>query len=94
MYSRTKFAANRSGKLSQSALSYLQSLEKNSKALRQGQFDDEATVRSPSRHSLLESSRRSSERGSLSSMISQLRQKARRESQKEESEDDELKYGS
>ncbi|WKX97751.1 hypothetical protein Q1695_013433 [Nippostrongylus brasiliensis] len=69
------------GNLSQSALSYLQSLEKATKALRQGDSTEK-------RGSTGESSRLSSERGSLSLMISELREKTRKESIIDESDGD------
>ncbi|RCN31981.1 hypothetical protein ANCCAN_22222 [Ancylostoma caninum] len=83
MYAAAKQPAN----LSQSALSYLQSLEKATKALRQSQPANEKKS-TGGQHSLLESSRLSSERGSLSSMISQLRNRTQRESTIDESDGD------
>ncbi|EPB69532.1 hypothetical protein ANCCEY_11379 [Ancylostoma ceylanicum] len=65
--------------------SYLQSLEKATKALRQSQPAEEKRP-TGGHHSLLESSRLSSERGSLSSMISQLRNRTQRESTIDESD--------
>ncbi|ETN84027.1 hypothetical protein NECAME_17281 [Necator americanus] len=81
MYTASKQPSN----LSQSALNYLQSLEKATKALRQNQQVEKKRV--GGQHSLLESSRLSSERGSLSSMISQLRHRTRRESTIDEFDD-------
>ncbi|EYB95906.1 hypothetical protein Y032_0155g3083 [Ancylostoma ceylanicum] len=69
------------------AESYLQSLEKATKALRQSQPAEEKRP-TGGHHSLLESSRLSSERGSLSSMISQLRNRTQRESTIDESDGD------
>ncbi|KIH67082.1 hypothetical protein ANCDUO_02590 [Ancylostoma duodenale] len=80
-------AAKQPGNLSQSALSYLQSLEKATKALRQSQPASEKKS-TGGQHSLLESSRLSSERGSLSSMISQLRNRTQKESTIDESDGD------
>lgn len=85
-------STKQAGNLSQSALSYLQSLESATKALRQNQHATEK--KSGTSGSIHESSRLSSERGSLSTMISELRQKqARRESIIDESDDDKSTTG-
>ncbi|CAJ0607244.1 unnamed protein product [Cylicocyclus nassatus] len=78
-------ATKEAGNLSQSALSYLQSLGKATKALRESQPEDRKST--SGQHASIES-RLSSGRGSLSSMISQLRNRTRHESTIEESEDD------
>nr|CDJ97802.1 Protein F59B10.2 [Haemonchus contortus] len=77
--------------LSQSALSYLQSLDKATKALRQNQTTEN---KAPNLNSLQESSRAPTERRrSLSLMISELRQKTQKDYVFDESDDDKSTSG-
>ncbi|VDO34824.1 unnamed protein product [Haemonchus placei] len=77
--------------LSQSALSYLQSLDKATKALRQNQTTEN---KAPNLNSLQDSSRAPTERRrSLSLMISELRQKTQKDYVFDESDDDKSTSG-